>query len=635
MENLSRREMLKLQREKKRLLEELSGLSLMIKGSYFERYSTCVRPNCSCHRGERHGPRGYVVTKGGEKPQSQHYVPKGQVQVVESGIEQYRRMLKIAGRITAINLRLMRVGGNWEMDPEDILEQLAGHVDLGHAKRDASFLRQVALAVKSPGAPATQGAGGASGGESGSGSVPMSDLMSLYRFAGNPNVELSDLRKIRADSLLEWVSPGSDLLIIHDVTLLDYSRHSSKKDRRSIGNHKGKGYEYTACLAFDPRSETILGLLHDTVTSESGPDDQEMMDYDYEPLFQGFSEEERKKLTENHRHQMAVHINGLAPRLAEYNTVHVADREFDDVFILDRIAKTGGDWVIRGRPKRNVGVPDYRWLKRGARAEERPGNSLPEGFICADMSRVVEQVPLKPYKKLPLDARGRVTDPKSAKRVASLKIGAFRACLYKRAMRNGAFFVPPRVEVNVVVIREENPPEGEKPLFWVLVTSLPVDIREQMAQVGYLYECRWKIEEFFRLLKSGYGIERYRMNNSEKIARMLVILSIAAMAVLTLKRDLGLPSRGTLDDGQYQMIKKAMLEPDNTEIDLELRLFAYAARMGGWLGRRRDPIGPTVLMRGLLQVLAIIDAHVTYRGLIEEVLENPDAIRRFRGMFCV
>lgn len=68
------------------------------------------------------------------------------------------------------------------------------------------------------------------------------------------------------------------------------------------------------------------------------------------------------------------------------------------------------------------------------------------------------------------------------------------------------------------------------------------------------------------------------------------------------------------------------------EIDLSLRLFALIAKTGGWLGRRRDPIGPTVLMRGLLEVLSILDTASRYGSLIEEALGNPDVLRR---LFCV
>ncbi|MBU4219942.1 MAG: hypothetical protein KKB90_13435 [Actinobacteria bacterium] len=98
-----------LRSEREKLLGELSGLYGLIHGSYFERYSTCSRPGCACHRGKKHGPRAYVSIRREGKPR-QHYVLKGQVDAVRNGIEQYHRMLQIADRITEINLELMRGG---------------------------------------------------------------------------------------------------------------------------------------------------------------------------------------------------------------------------------------------------------------------------------------------------------------------------------------------------------------------------------------------------------------------------------------------------------------------------------------------------------------------------------------------
>jgi len=98
-----------LRRRRGKLLEELAGLVSMIGGSFFQRFSTCSRPTCGCHTGKRHGPRGYVsVTR--DAVQRQHYVPKGQVEAVRKGIRQYRRLLTIVERITAINLQLVREG---------------------------------------------------------------------------------------------------------------------------------------------------------------------------------------------------------------------------------------------------------------------------------------------------------------------------------------------------------------------------------------------------------------------------------------------------------------------------------------------------------------------------------------------
>lgn len=102
-------------RERQRLLSELSSLTKLIRGSFFERFSTCARPTCGCHRGERHGPRGYVTVKQGRR-QRQYYVPQNQTEAVRHGIQQYHRLMEIVDRVSSINLELMQ--GGTRNDPD-------------------------------------------------------------------------------------------------------------------------------------------------------------------------------------------------------------------------------------------------------------------------------------------------------------------------------------------------------------------------------------------------------------------------------------------------------------------------------------------------------------------------------------
>ena len=102
-------------RERQKLLQELSSLSILIRGSMFQRFSTCSRPNCVCRNGKRHGPRTYVAITL-KNVQKQYYVQKEQVKVVRDSIKQHHRLLKIAERITVINLELMRKGVLDEQD---------------------------------------------------------------------------------------------------------------------------------------------------------------------------------------------------------------------------------------------------------------------------------------------------------------------------------------------------------------------------------------------------------------------------------------------------------------------------------------------------------------------------------------
>jgi len=505
---------------------------------------------------------------------------------------------------------------------EELLAQAKQHINLGHEKRNQCFLRQLELSMDSPGTSLPQAAGHKD--------HPWSDLVSLYRFAENVQIPIEALRQARAQIVLNSIPENSPVLIVHDVSLLDFSRQNAKTDRRPIGDHQGKGYEYICCAAVNPASGQLLGVLHDTVVNAEGPDDRTTMNYEFDPLFADFSPEEKKRIRENHRHQTAVHINGLAALAGNRHFIHVADREFDDIFVLAQCQKENADFVIRSMGNRNVQIQEAGWIPPEALTQKQAGHPLEPGWVYAHLSRVITALPLQPYKVLPLDSRGRVTTPERAVRTAHLSIGTCRVRLYRRAIRNRQYFSTPRpVEVNMVVIRETDIPPGEQGLLWVLFTSLPVETLEQLFYVGYLYELRWKIEEFFRLLKSGYQIEKHRFFDALKTAKVLVVLTMAAMTLCHLKDDLNLPAGGYLDDTSYQNIKAAYKDLENPDLDIHWRLLAFIAKSGGWLGRRNDPLGPTILMRGLLQVLAIFNAVQHYEGLIQEILDKPDILQKF------
>ena len=93
------------------LLKELSTLTQVLHGSWVERYSVCSKKDCKCRRGEKHGPRRYLVINENGK-QKQKYIPNSQVDVVKKGIQDYKHMQEIILEITKINLQLIR-GGNY------------------------------------------------------------------------------------------------------------------------------------------------------------------------------------------------------------------------------------------------------------------------------------------------------------------------------------------------------------------------------------------------------------------------------------------------------------------------------------------------------------------------------------------
>ena len=90
----------------------------------------------------------------------------------------------------------------------------------------------------------------------------------------------------------------------------------------------------------------------------------------------------------------------------------------------------------------------------------------------------------------------------------------------------------PPVTVNAVLVREPNPPPGETPVEWVLVTTLPIDTLEQVRTIVEYYCVRWWIEILFRTLKSGCRIERRRFEHIDRVLPCLGVYLIVAWRTL-------------------------------------------------------------------------------------------------------
>ena len=94
--------------------------------------------------------------------------------------------------------------------------------------------------------------------------------------------------------------------------------------------------------------------------------------------------------------------------------------------------------------------------------------------------------------------------------------------------------VPSVMTLNVVEVREPNPPEGEVAIHWILVTTLPIDTDEQVAEIVAAYKVRWNIEVFFMTLKSGLRLEDLQYQELSRYLNAAVLLVVVAWRVQSL-----------------------------------------------------------------------------------------------------
>ncbi len=87
------------------------------------------------------------------------------------------------------------------------------------------------------------------------------------------------------------------------------------------------------------------------------------------------------------------------------------------------------------------------------------------------------------------------------------------------------------VEVTALLAQEENPPPGDKPLGWRLLTNRPVATLEQALELIAWYRARWTIEGFFRIWKQGCRVEALPLSELERLEPALALYLIIAWRV--------------------------------------------------------------------------------------------------------
>lgn len=90
----------------------------------------------------------------------------------------------------------------------------------------------------------------------------------------------------------------------------------------------------------------------------------------------------------------------------------------------------------------------------------------------------------------------------------------------------------PSVSLWAVWAHEPNPPAGVEAIDWMLLTNAPISSGEEAWQRVQWYRCRWGIEEWHRVLKSGCSAEQREFKTAEHLQRVLAFDLIVAWRIL-------------------------------------------------------------------------------------------------------
>ena len=173
--------------------------------------------------------------------------------------------------------------------------------------------------------------------------------------------------------------------------------------------------------------------------------------------------------------------------------------------------------------------------RRGARVEvlvraqhdRRLAPGAPKRFATLRNAPAAGHVEIEfaPVSKRPKASR---TPPRPARsaRVARAEVH------YRRLTLPATMEDAEPVAVSAVHVRERIPPEGEKAIEWFLLTSLDIDGFDRAVELIGDYLRRWRVEDFFRVLKSGCRAEHLAFHTAERLQRAITINAVIAWRLM-------------------------------------------------------------------------------------------------------
>ena len=175
------------------------------------------------------------------------------------------------------------------------------------------------------------------------------------------------------------------------------------------------------------------------------------------------------------------------------------------------------------------------------------------------------------------------------------------------------------VKLWIVHAREQRPPTNADPLEWFLITTLPVTDTREATRLLKWYALRWRIEDYFRILKSGCRIAELQHRTAERLERAIAIKMVVAWRIhlmLRLGREVPeLPAELLFSDTELRVLA-AFARSRRLSTPQHLgQAVQTLARLGGWTGRSRDPPGAQLLWHGYIQLAAMsfgVELHEEY-----------------------
>jgi hypothetical protein len=414
--------------------------------------------------------------------------------------------------------------------------------------------------------------------------VTDAELEGAYRLFGNDQVSFERVFDAHALGTAERARGLGLVLAIHDTTHCQF-RHADPKEVGYLNTGK-PGFPLHLTLLVDTHQwRRPLGLTHGEVLPRSKPPRRGGAKRKPSTSYATSKDPDREFL----RWQRGIDLTEA--RLIGTGTavIHIADRESDSYALMATCLRQGQRFIFRARNNRST-------LQAGAKV---PIRTLIDGAAVV----LEREVPLS--RRLGASAPAtRRTHPPRESRVARLCFSQTTATFCRPSIVRA--HMPKTIDVNVLHVFEQDAPDGQAPVDWLLYTTEPLETVAQIEAVVDYYRCRWQIEELNKALKTGCVVQERRLESLDALTTMLALslpIAVELLALRTLARaDSTYPANTVLTTQQLAALRHISHRPLPKKPTVQDALWCIAG-LGGHIKNNGAP-GWQVLQRGMEKFVA-------------------------------
>lgn len=425
-----------------------------------------------------------------------------------------------------------------------------------------------------------------------------SEAKSTYRLLANPKFNNFQIMELHRQKTIERMKEHPVVLALSDTSLVSYQTHLATQGLGVIGTSQknaaaSKGLVTHNLIAVTPEG-VPLGLLDQRTWARTAKEDRS-------------PDEEKESL----KWAKCLETGSLVAQQnlgVKTKVVTVSDRESDINQYLQTAYENELEIVVRAMDRRL----DQITAKPIKESIDQDFKSLGE-FDLDVTTRYESSVPQ--YKR----KTKRLSNPSKRTAAVSIKAGPVMIRLYGQ----GASQV--QVPMNCVFVKEinfdqENAAKNEKPLEWVLLTTLEIKSFDDAKRVIEYYKARWFIEIFFKTLKSGCGIERSRLQHADRLISYILMMSIVSVkiCIMTYLQRVEPEQNCEVVLTRTEWIALYLYFNPKKEIPKKpLSIFeatTLVARLGGFMARKSDGYPGTMrIWAGMLRLQDIHESYLRFR----------------------